>query len=81
MTTENKATMTLNLSTAEMAALEELASRKGLSKTAAIRQALRVYQYVDARVSAGYEMAWRDRKTGHTEGTIIVGCGGGDGPY
>jgi predicted transcriptional regulator len=45
--------MTLNLTPAEMDALEELAKKKDLSKTALIRQALRLYQAVDARVTQG----------------------------
>ena len=46
-----KRTMTLNLTHAEMAALEELADKKELSKTAVLRQALRLYQAVDARLA------------------------------
>ena len=45
--------MTLNLSEAEMRILEELASQKELSKTALLRQALRLYQLVDARLNRG----------------------------
>lgn len=40
--------MTLALTAKEMAALEELAAKKGLNKTALLRQALRLYQLVDA---------------------------------
>jgi len=70
----DKATMTLNLAAAEMEALKELAVAKEMSKTAVIRQALRLYQYVASRQSSGYEMAWKDRKTGTYHGTILVGC-------
>jgi len=49
----NRKTMTLNLSEAEMRILEELASQKELSKTALLRQALRLYQLVDARLNRG----------------------------
>ena len=52
----DKRTMTLNLNDAEMAALEQLAARKELSKTAVIRQALRLYQLVRERVIAGETM-------------------------
>jgi hypothetical protein len=45
--------MTLNLSEAEMRILEELAAQKELSKTALLRQALRLYQLVDARLNRG----------------------------
>jgi hypothetical protein len=49
----NRKTMTLNLSEAEMRILEELSSQKELSKTALLRQALRLYQLVDARLNRG----------------------------
>ena len=55
-----KRTMTLNLSDEEMAVLDELATKKDLSKTAVIRQALRLYQVVDARLSAGEKLIFED---------------------
>ena len=45
--------MTLNLTGAEMEALEVLALKKDLSNTAVLRQALRLYQLVDARLEKG----------------------------
>lgn len=50
--------MTFNLSPPEMAALEELAAKKDLSKTALLRQALRLYQLVDARLSQGEKLVF-----------------------
>lgn len=47
------ATMTLNLKEIEMDLLERMATAKGLSKTAVMRQALRLYQLVDHRLSDG----------------------------
>lgn len=55
-----KRTMTLNLTSAEMEALDELARRKDLSKTAVIRQALRLYQLVDTRVAQGEKLFFED---------------------
>lgn len=55
-----KRTMTLNLTGAEMDALEELSKRKDLSKTAIIRQALRLYQAVDSRLAAGEKLFFED---------------------
>ncbi len=49
-------TMTLNLSEREMAALEQLATEKEMSKTAVMRQALRLYQLVNVRLNAGERM-------------------------
>jgi sRNA-binding protein len=48
-----KRTMTLNLSGQEMMALDRLADEKGLSKTALLRQALRLYQSVTKRLEKG----------------------------
>jgi predicted transcriptional regulator len=56
----DKRTMTLNLSDAEMAALEEMAEKKELSKTAVIRQALRLYQMLVTRAEAGERLVFED---------------------
>ena len=48
-----KRTMTLNLTDAEMGVLEVLCEEKGLSKTALVRQALRLYKSVDERLARG----------------------------
>ena len=57
-----KKTMTLNLTEAEMQVLEELAKKKDLSKTAVVRQAIRLYQMVDARLSSGEKLIFEDEK-------------------
>jgi predicted transcriptional regulator len=49
----HKCTMTLNLSEKEMAVLSELAEKKGMSKTALMRQALRLYQAIDVKQERG----------------------------
>ncbi|QEW24189.1 Ribbon-helix-helix protein, copG family (plasmid) [Marinibacterium anthonyi] len=48
-----KRTMTINLTETEMAVLERLCEEKGLSKTALVRQALRLYTSVDERLARG----------------------------
>lgn len=48
-----KRTMTLNLTEAEMSVLQVLCDQKGLSKTALVRQALRLYKSVDDRLANG----------------------------
>ena len=58
----DKRTMTLNLTAAEMEALEELSERKDLSKTAVMRQALRLYQMVDLRIGEGDKLFFEDEK-------------------
>ena len=55
-----KRTMTLNLTAAEMQALESLSAQKDLSKTAVIRQALRLYQLVDHRLASGGKLFMED---------------------
>ncbi|MFT5042745.1 MAG: putative transcriptional regulator [Hyphomicrobiaceae bacterium] len=57
-----KRTMTLNLTDAEMEVVEELAEKKELSKTAVLRQALRLYQTVDARLEKGEKLFFEDKK-------------------
>jgi len=52
--------MTLNLTDAEMDALETLAGQKDLNKTAIIRQALRLYQLVDQRMREGKKLFIED---------------------
>ena len=58
---QDKRAMTLNLTDAEMQALEVLARKKDLSKTALIRQALRLYQLVDVRTSQGRSSSSKTR--------------------
>ena len=56
-------TMTLNLTEAEMAVLEELSEKKELSKTALLRQALRVYQVIEARLESGNKLIFENEAT------------------
>lgn len=58
-----KKTMTLNLTDAEMAVLEELCEKKDLSKTSLLRQALRLYQLVEVRLEKGDKLFFEDDKT------------------
>jgi hypothetical protein len=58
-----KRTMTLNLTDMEMIALDKLSARKDLSKTAVLRQALRLYQAVDARVEKGEKLLFENEHT------------------
>ena len=58
-----KRTMTLNLTDVEMQVLDDLSQRKELSKTALIRQALRLYQSVDARLQRGEKLLFENEAT------------------
>ncbi len=51
--TKRERALVLNLSEREMAALDQLAQRKGQTKSAILRQALRLYESLDTRVSQG----------------------------
>lgn len=67
LTTEDgmtaKRTMTLNLTDAEMRALDDLSARKDITKTAVLRQALRLYQTVEARVEKGDKLVFENDAT------------------
>jgi hypothetical protein len=54
--TPSRKTMTLNLTEAEMQALDELSATKDISKTAVLRQALRLYQMVEVRTARGEKL-------------------------
>lgn len=58
-----KKTMTLNLRENEMRVLEELSKRKDMSKTALLRQALRMYQVVEERLESGDKLFFEDEQT------------------
>lgn len=51
-------TLTLNLDERHDAALEALATEQGMSKTAVLRQALRLYQLVHLRAAVGQQLAF-----------------------
>jgi len=67
-----KKTMTLNLMPTEMAALDELARKKDLSKTAVIRQALRLYQAVDLRIEDGEKLFFEDEKENKKTELVVL---------
>lgn len=63
MATAPKKTMTLNLTDVEMEVLEDLCEKKDLSKTAVLRQALRLYQAVEIRTERGAKLFFEDEQT------------------
>lgn len=67
-----KKTMTLNLTAAEMEALEELSGRKDISKTAVLRQALRLYQMLDARLERGEKLYLEHTATKEKAELVVV---------
>jgi predicted transcriptional regulator len=58
-----KRTMTLNLTDPEMQALDALSERKDMSKTAVLRQALRLYQMIETRAERGERLMFENELT------------------
>jgi hypothetical protein len=69
---ENKKTMTLNLTESEMEVLEALSRKKDLSKTAVIRQALRLFQLVDTRLTQGEKLVFEDEKANRKSEVVVL---------
>ena len=67
----SKKTMTLNLTDQEMQVLEELSTQKDLSKTAILRQALRLYQLVDLKLAEGGKLFFEDEKKDKAELMVL----------
>ena len=67
-----KRTMTLNLTEAEMNVLEVLCKKKDLSKTALLRQALRIYQVIEARLESGDKLFFEDEKAKQKAEVMIL---------
>jgi hypothetical protein len=67
----NKRTMTLNLTEKEMRVLDELCAKKGLNKTALLRQALRLYQAVDQRLEQGERLVFESEKSKKAELVVL----------
>lgn len=61
--TPTKRTMTLNLSDAEMMALEALSAKKDLNKTTLLRQALKLYQLIELKIDSGGKLFFEDDAT------------------
>lgn len=67
-----KKTMTLNLTEPEMAALEELCTEKDMSKTAVLRQALRLYQLVNSRLKTGEKLFFEDEAAKEKKELVVL---------
>ena len=58
-----KKTLTFILSEKEVVVLDGLCAKKGLSKAAVLRQALRLYQSIDERLEKGEKIMLEDPNT------------------
>ena len=72
MIENNKRTMTLNLTTREMAVLEQLAATKDLSKTGVMRLALRLLQAVDSKTRLGQKLMFEDEKSKEKSELVLL---------
>lgn len=55
--------MTLNLTVREMKALEGLAAKREMTKTALLRHALRLYEMIDERIARGGKLIIENRNS------------------
>jgi hypothetical protein len=55
-------TLTLNITAEEFEALENMALENGMSKTAVLRQAIRIYQIISRRMKDGETMSFSGDK-------------------
>jgi len=67
-----KKTMTLNLTPQEMAVLEELATKKELTKTGLIKLSIRLLQTLDARIKPGQILLVEDEATKAKSGLVFL---------
>ena len=68
----SKRTMTLNLTDGEMHALEQLSEQRDVSKTAVLRQALRLYQLIDARMRGGEKLFFEDELSKEKKELVVL---------
>jgi hypothetical protein len=68
----SKKTMTLNLTDAEMSLLEQMSAEKDMSKTAVMRQALRLYQLIDKRLRAGEKLFFEELATKEKKELVVL---------
>ncbi|MEQ1848441.1 MAG: ribbon-helix-helix protein, CopG family [Nitrospira sp.] len=69
---KDKRTMTLNLTDAEMAALQQLCKDKEMNKTAVIRQAIRLYQFIEIRRALGEKLYFEDDQTKEKKELVVL---------
>lgn len=67
-----KRTMTLNLTDAEMDVLEHLSSEKDMTKTAVLRQALRLYQVITTRMQGGEKLFFEDEVAKEKKELVVL---------
>lgn len=66
-----KRAMSLQLTSEEMKALEELSQEKEMTKSAVLRQALRLYQLISTRLARGEKLFFEDEKKEKAELMVL----------
>jgi len=66
-----KKTVTLNLNNKELNVLENLCGKKGLSKTALLKQALSLYQVVHEKIELGNKIYFENDLKDKSEMVIL----------
>lgn len=62
----------LTLSSNEMAALEKLAGKRGLTKSAVLRQSLRLFESLDSRISNGERLVLEAPRTKEKSEVLLI---------
>lgn len=68
----DKRQMTLILNDKEMNVLDHLATRRGMSKTALVRQALRLYQSITDRIESGEKVFFEHPATKEKAELVVL---------
>jgi len=68
----SKRTMTLNLTEREMQVLDELGTKQGLNKSALMRQMLRLYQAIDARLEQGGKLMFENKNKQESSELMVL---------
>lgn len=64
-------TFTISMDTRHHAVLEALAAEQGMSKSALLRQALRLYQMVHDRAKQGQQLAFRNQDGSYVPQVVV----------
>jgi len=67
-----KKTMTLNLTESEMMVLDKLSEEKDMTKTAVLRQALRLYQLIEHRITHGEKLYFEDELSKEKKELVVL---------
>lgn len=65
----------VNMHLDEIKAVENMSAQKGMTFSAVIRQAIRLYHFQDQRRAMGHVMTWVDKDGKPCEEDRVVGCG------